>query len=720
MGPRNMMANIVGALFLLGTAALTACGSEPASPFDGAGGASVSIVASTATGGGEGGDGDGPDDDPTLGGPCTQTAQCDDGADCTTDTCDAVLARCRFTPDQTRCDDGIYCNGAELCTPRIGCETATPIDCGDDDACTIDTCDEGTQTCTREPRDADGDGDPDAHCEGGSDCDDTDPTRSSFQEEVCANLRDDDCDGEVDEDDCVAPANDDCEDALEITTSGVYPLQTAGASLDVGVSCTSDGIVADVFARVTIPDGPDRDLDVRVKGDFADLGIAVQADCGEPASEIACGGPANNPSNDPVARTIARRLAPGTYAVVVSTTYPEPLSLDVRILPATDAPENETCGTAEDAPIDETIPVVLVDAAEDAGTACPRQTGDLVYRFELEDDADVDVYAESVDGSALPSISFRDEACALPEDELVCATAPFAHVYRGGLGPGTYYLALSATAPTDATFHIATSAPTPRPEDETCEGAPTVAAGDVTSVVHAKHQDDHHPCITGAVDAAYALDVPEPSDVLLVLWPAQGDIGSVALTGAECGESDLVACSAAGALPVRLRRRGLGEGTWYALLESSLGVDQRFDFVARPAAPPITVPFADACEDAQLIPAEGGFFTGNTTSATADFAAGCDDAGGDPGGAPDRLLRLDLDEPARVIFDMSGTSYDALLDIRRGPDCPGVEVALACTVQAGDSAPYLDLDLEAGSYFVQVDGRGGDTGAFQLDAYVLR
>jgi hypothetical protein len=700
------------------SSALLGCIADTPSPF-GAGGEGVTLAAATSAA--SGGGGSAPEDDPTLGGPCTDATQCDDGADCTHDTCDTALGRCRFTPDDSVCANGIHCDGAERCTPRVGCEPATPVDCGDDDACTIDTCEESTQTCSRRPRDGDGDGDPDGHCEGGADCDDTDPARSSLVPEVCGNLRDDDCDGDSDESDCVAPAHDDCDDALELDGPGVHVLPTAGAVLDVGASCATEGAIADVFALVTIPDGPDRDLDVRVRGDLGDVAIAIQIDCGDGSSEIACGAPASNPSSDSVARAIARGASPGTYALVISTSYPEPVTLDVRLLPASSPPENETCGTAEDVAIGAVVGVSLIDASQDVGTACARQTGDLLYRFELEQDADVDVYAESVDGWGLPSLSFRDEACALPEDELVCATAAIAHLYRGSLEAGEHYLAVSATAPTDATFTIATSPPTPRPDDDTCEGAPAVASGDSVDVDFALHQDDHHPCVLGAVDAAFELDLDGPSDVLLVDWAAQGDQASIALTGPECGASDLVACAEPGPEPVRLRKRGLAAGSWFALLESTLGTGQRFDVLARPASPPISVPFADACGAAQAIPPEGGFFIGNTTSAAADFEAGCDDAGGDPGGAPDRLLRLDLDEPARVVFDMSGTSYDALLDVRRGPDCPGVEVPLGCTVASGGAgAPYLDLELEAGSYFVQIDGRGGETGAFQLDVFVVR
>src|SRR5262245_35887728 len=59
--------------------------------------------------------------DPTLGGPCLDDGQCDDGIDCTTDRCDQKIQRCRFSPDDTKCQDDIFCDGLEECEPGLGC-----------------------------------------------------------------------------------------------------------------------------------------------------------------------------------------------------------------------------------------------------------------------------------------------------------------------------------------------------------------------------------------------------------------------------------------------------------------------------------------------------------------------------------------------------------------------------------------------------------------------
>jgi hypothetical protein len=127
--------------------------------------------------------------------------------------------------------------------------------------------------------------------------------------------------------------------------------------------------------------------------------------------------------------------------------------------------------------------------------------------------------------------------------------------------------------------------------------------------------------------------------------------------------------------------------------------------------------FADTCEDAVSIPAEGGLLRGNTSNVGADFGAGCDQAGGPPTGGPDQMLRLELPAKKRVVFDMRGSAYRTLLDVRRGPSCPGTEMVGACTVGYYDQRSFLDLVLEPGTYWVQVDGFYGESGAWTLDVF---
>ena len=95
------------------------------------------------------------------------------------------------------CSDGVFCNGLEYCsgTTRT-CVSREPVGCDDGDECTIDSCAEALDSCRYVPTPRDADGDGVGACEG--DCDDDDPRRSPRLEEVCDEI-DNNCDGRVDE-----------------------------------------------------------------------------------------------------------------------------------------------------------------------------------------------------------------------------------------------------------------------------------------------------------------------------------------------------------------------------------------------------------------------------------------------------------------------------------------------------------------------------------------
>jgi hypothetical protein len=94
---------------------------------------------------------------------------CDDGVSCTIDSCDELTDSCINDPRNSICNDGVYCNGVEICDPLNDCQVGTPVDCSDGVSCTIDGCDEGTASCTHSPSNAacnDG-----LHCNGVETCD---------------------------------------------------------------------------------------------------------------------------------------------------------------------------------------------------------------------------------------------------------------------------------------------------------------------------------------------------------------------------------------------------------------------------------------------------------------------------------------------------------------------------------------------------------------------
>ncbi len=102
---------------------------------------------------------------------CTSHAQCDDGIECTTDLC-TVAGTCSHNPDDddcpdgqhcslmegcisgcssdADCDDGLWCNGVENCFGITCVPSSTPRSCDDGNSCTIDYCNEDTDSCEYE------------------------------------------------------------------------------------------------------------------------------------------------------------------------------------------------------------------------------------------------------------------------------------------------------------------------------------------------------------------------------------------------------------------------------------------------------------------------------------------------------------------------------------------------------------------------------------------
>ena len=70
------------------------------------------------------------------------TVDCNDGVACTDDSCNETLDTCDNIPNHSYCDNGTYCDGAEVCDSVLGCQLGTPVDCNDGVNCTDDSCNE--------------------------------------------------------------------------------------------------------------------------------------------------------------------------------------------------------------------------------------------------------------------------------------------------------------------------------------------------------------------------------------------------------------------------------------------------------------------------------------------------------------------------------------------------------------------------------------------------
>ncbi|MGB0715615.1 MAG: cohesin domain-containing protein, partial [Phycisphaerae bacterium] len=108
--------------------------------------------------------------DVCQGGQCVgQPVLCFDGIGCTIDTCNPQTGQCTYTPDDSICDDGFHCNGAEVCGLLTDCVAGTAPNCDDGIACTQDRCDEDANACVHETDDSACDNG--IFCDGAETCD---------------------------------------------------------------------------------------------------------------------------------------------------------------------------------------------------------------------------------------------------------------------------------------------------------------------------------------------------------------------------------------------------------------------------------------------------------------------------------------------------------------------------------------------------------------------
>ena len=67
-----------------------------------------------------------------------------DGIACTVDSCDEGNDKIDHVPDNTKCDDGKFCNGKEICSATQNCVTINVPNQNDGINCTADSCNETT------------------------------------------------------------------------------------------------------------------------------------------------------------------------------------------------------------------------------------------------------------------------------------------------------------------------------------------------------------------------------------------------------------------------------------------------------------------------------------------------------------------------------------------------------------------------------------------------
>jgi len=705
----------------------------------------------------------GPDipDDAIL---CETDADCDDGIDCTSESCND-RGFCNFAPDNAMCQDDSFCNGVERCDLTEGCVPGPLETCDDSDVCTLDSCDEENDVCINVPRDFDQDGDPDQFC-GGNDCNDRDPLVNSAISEICCDLRDNDCDGEEDEGstdtipcvpdgsgECGGPAHDSCSDALDVSDGGTFILSSQGALPDyssapdtTGFSCRSFPR-PDLALRFTLDEA--QDVAIATTGTFAttislheatmDPDMFAEEICRTVDTEVECTDNLRQGGFPPFRR---RNLPAGTYFVLLrdeSFTGSPELIVNVAFSEPTQAPTNETCNP--DDPIDVSaggsFSDSFVDVADDLAAITCRSVPDdhdLTYRFETTESQNVEVELRS-DFRASMGFELRS-ACQVPDTAIGCVLGSTGSAGTLGartfyqLPAGEYFVVLQSDDEADYVLDVAFGPPTPPPPGETCANPRELTPGTPFEGRLSVRSDDHDQSCAGANrDAVYSFELDDTQDVTVTV---DGDpLGNffVSMRLDNCAEEAAELTCRADGQRVFIRRRGLEAGTYFVIVEAFAT-----DFF--PAEHTITVETEDpvdateaedndVCSDAVSVPAAGGFFTGSTIGLGNDFQNyGC----GMGAESEDAVFEIELSETRRVVASTEGSGFDTVVSLWSGGEdavCEGgigpfdSDELRQCRDRV--SLPrVVDRDLPAGTHWVVVDGWDTTSrGSYELDIAVL-
>ncbi len=636
--------------------------------------------------------------------PCEADDDCDDGVSCTNDSCTGGF--CRHGVDRSLCDDGVFCNGIERCDPFQGCLPASVREtCNDNDVCTIDRCDESSDSCSHAPRDLDTDGDPDFFCAGGGDCNDTNPNVSSLVNEVCSDFVDNDCDDQIDEADCGGPPHDTCDDPLDVSAGGTFTLDTNGAGADYTSSCGIPGSY-DVVAHFHLETARSLSVDAESETSYPEIALSLRTACSDSTSEIAC-------ETDFYTASMRRRSLPaGDYDLVVATDEASELTLTVRFGDAVDPAANETCASAQDVSAGGTFTGSFAEVTDDVETSCGSSgQPDLIYSFDTTSlgEQDVQISVRSSTGSRL-NWSVRP-VCADETTDIRCASGAPASGRIHQLPAGLYYLVVeeSIWSVSDFTLTIDFLPPTAPVDGDTCVSPLAVTVGTpLTGTLVDKEDDFDLDCGYHYRDAVHTFTIDEVSDVTVEL--DTGGYNNLAVRS-TCGDATTELVCDSGT-PGRAVLRNLAAGTYYVIGESSTSSGYTLSVDATtPPTVPVEVTGNDTCPTAHDIPAAGGLFHGSTTGMADDASAGCGGAG-----APDAVYRLTLAASKHVVLATDGSGFDTALHVHRDA-CTAT--AQYCDDDGGEGVDSLiDQVLAEGTWYVVVDGYSSGGGEYFLDVTI--
>ncbi|MBN1771152.1 MAG: hypothetical protein JXB32_07830 [Deltaproteobacteria bacterium] len=259
------------------------------------------------------------------------------------------------------------------------------------------------------------------------------------------------------------------------------------------------------------------------------------------------------------------------------------------------------------------------------------------------------------------------------------------------------------------------------PMNDACSGTlPDISSGGVfTGNTCAAANDYTYTCGTvsaASPDVVFQLVLTEPRDVVLdtigsafdaMLFIRHG--GAAGCPGATADRCD---DNTAGGTPgqARIQWPAMPMGTYWVILDGAYA-GSRGDYVLNVFVADPPPPRNDTCATATAMTGPG-IYAGSTTSAADDHGPSCVTTTG----GHDVWYSFTLPGRSLVYLDVNdGAAWNSVLEVRRGP-CGAAMTSAACNDNAcgGNRSQWFGT-LEAGTYYVVVDGATAtDRGGFGL------
>jgi hypothetical protein len=506
-----------------------------------------------------------------------------------------------------------------------------------------------------------------------------------------------------------------CESPIPLRAETVNGSTRNGASMNTGSCDHSDA--REMVYELDVPRRQRVTLDVDAH--FDSVLYLRKDDCNDENAEVDCND--DSPTGGRNKSRIERVLEPGKYFVFVDGYNQESGAYKLTVSTSDVVALSDACRQAPRLPPGALVSATTDGAADDFEASCGGGAAgqDAPWRFDLASRERVRLIEHS--DEVAPVVHVR-RACGDPESEVACGESrPGTNdaAVTGVFDPGAYTAFADARERDSAGRYTLSLETVPTTGSGTAGDAcgdaiPLTGSGGTAPGDTFLARDDLSGSCggSGAADVVYRLDVTrrsrfqaslraEEAPHVLVAWRRCGDRTSELACGPALDEV-------------------LAPGTYF------VGVDgATADALGRYALEWTVQDLAaqsTACASAPVM-VDRRPVTGTTSGAGDRFATSCGVRDGAADG-PDRVFRFALASRAKVKLELTATTFDAFLALRRScGDAAGNTggAQLACSAEA-DRARTTDLEatLESGSYWVVVDGQSpNDQGVFTLRYSIL-